>query len=161
VIVVHRLGRLVATAVVTLSLAACSSGAAWSFAPSPAASPAPSSSNPSATPSASTTESADILGTIRIHAIEMAFHPSAITVSSAGLYMVEVTNGGTIGHDVTFDDGTVIPVAVGERKTGTVNVPANGIGFHCSVPGHADAGMTGSITVLNASAAVSVNPPPS
>jgi nitrite reductase (NO-forming) len=114
---------------------------------------APPSAVASASPSATPTTSSDgILGTIRLHAIEFAFHPSAITVSQPGRYSVELTNGGAIAHDVTFDDGTVISAAAGETKTGVIDVPAAGMGFHCSIPGHIDAGMKGTINLQTAEA---------
>jgi nitrite reductase (NO-forming) len=48
---------------------------------------------------------------------------------------------------LTFADGTKIAANAGETTTGTVNVPAAGITFICSIPGHADAGMKGAVTV--------------
>ena len=131
-------------------LGGCASSAAWSYSPAPVT-PAPPNAVASASPSATPATSSDgILGTIKLHAIEFAFHPSAITVSQPGRYSVELTNGGAIAHDVTFDDGTVISAAVGETNTGVVDVPAGGIGFQCSIPGHADAGMKGTINLQTA-----------
>ena len=48
---------------------------------------------------------------------------------------------------MTFADGTRISAAGGETATGTVTVPAGGLAFICSIPGHADAGMKGEVTV--------------
>ena len=44
-------------------------------------------------------------------------------------------------------DGTVVEANPGESGTGEIVVPEEGLGYICSVPGHADAGMTGAITV--------------
>jgi nitrite reductase (NO-forming) len=143
----------VALAVVLLTVAACGSQAAWSFAPMPSAGATPGAATaaPSAT-AAPTSASAEILGTIKIHAVELAFHPSAISVEKPGRYTVELTNGGAIAHDVTFDDGTVISAAAGETKSGVVDIPAGGTSFHCSIPGHADAGMKGTVNIQTAEA---------
>jgi nitrite reductase (NO-forming) len=147
-------GLMVVASVVPLVLAACSAGTAqWSFAPIPSASgPAtrtPASPAPSGTPVAGS----EVLGTIEIHAVDVAFHPNLITVAKAGRYEVKFTNGGSANHDVTFDDGTAIVAGPGETKTGAVEIPATGIGFHCSVPGHAEAGMTGTVQVGTTAAA--------
>jgi nitrite reductase (NO-forming) len=48
---------------------------------------------------------------------------------------------------VTFTDGTQAVVESGKDATITVDVPAAGLTFLCSVPGHAAAGMTGEIMV--------------
>ena len=153
----HRIARVTAIVVAAVTVAACSTSASWTIQATPATSPGLASAIPSAAASASTPAISEILGTIKIHATELVFHPSAITVSSPGRYEVELTNGGAIPHDVTFDDGTVITTAAGETKTGTVEIPATGTAFHCSVPGHADAGMKGTITVT-ASASASATP---
>jgi nitrite reductase (NO-forming) len=153
----QRAFGILASAIV---LAGCAGSAAWTYAPSASRPASPSvgaSSSPSVAASASPTatpapSSESILGTIKLHAVEFAFHPNAITVSRPGRYSVELTNGGAIPHDVTFDDGTVISAAAGETKTGVVDVPATGIGFRCSIPGHVDAGMKGTINLQTAEA---------
>ena len=50
-------------------------------------------------------------------------------------------------HDVTFADGTTLTAEAGKTATGSVTVPAEGLAFICSIPGHADAGMKGKVTV--------------
>lgn len=150
------LARLIGLAAASaLIFTACTAGAAqWTMMPMPhmgaGATPALTASpSPSATP----TSGGGIVGTIEIQAVAVAFHPSTITVAQAGRYEVKLTNGGSIGHDVTFDDGTVIKADPGETQTGAVDVPAAGIAFHCSVPGHKEAGMTGTIAVSGTAAA--------
>lgn len=107
--------------------------------PTPTVGPTPSTT-PAASSSGSTTS-------FEIRGHEFAFDPSAITVSAAGSYTVTFANDGTIPHNVTFADGTTVSAQPGETATVVVNVPAGGIDFICSLPGHADAGMTGSVTV--------------
>ena len=97
-----------------------------------------------------------VVGTIGITAVDIAFEQPMVMVNTPGAYTVNFTNKGTIEHDVTFDDGTKIAAGPGATASGIVNVPAAGISFHCSVPGHADAGMKGEVMVegaANASAA--------
>ena len=90
---------------------------------------------------------------LEIHAFELGFAPATLSVPAAGRYTVRFVNDGTIFHDVTFDDGTVIGAEAGQTAEGEVDVPAGGLTFLCSVPGHGPAGMTGSIVVDGAAAA--------
>ncbi len=151
-------GRLgVAMAMGALVLSACAGGAQWTFGPPPSATPGTPAAS-SSSPAPSTAAAGGVLGTIKIHAVDIAFHPSAISVAQAGRYTVELTNGGAIAHDVTFDDGTVIAAAPGETKSGVVALPAGAIGFHCSIPGHAEAGMKGTVNVGTATAGATATP---
>jgi nitrite reductase (NO-forming) len=148
--------------IVATATVACSTGSApgWTFAPAPsAAAAAPSAAAPSAAaPSAaasevpgavpvSSTAPAAAAGEFSVEAFDLGFKPSAITVPAAGAYKVTFKNTGAISHDLTFADGTKLAANAGETVTGTVNVPAAGITFICSIPGHADAGMKGSVSV--------------
>ncbi|MBI2780206.1 MAG: multicopper oxidase domain-containing protein [Chloroflexi bacterium] len=132
--------------------AACTptaAGPGWTFTPANAgASQAPGSSQAPSTSEAP----AGVLGKIEVDAIDIAFAQPRIVVPKAGKYEVKAVNKGTIGHDVTFADGTQVVVAAGETKTTLVTVPAAGMSFKCTVPGHADAGMTGEVVVEGAAA---------
>jgi nitrite reductase (NO-forming) len=133
--------------------AACTPTAAapgWTFTPAAAAaSPAPAGST-------APDGAGGVLGTIELDAIDIAYEQPHVMVPKAGRYEIKLVNKGEIGHDVTFADGTQVVAAAGETKTVEVTVPAAGITFTCSVPGHADAGMAGEIMIEGASA--SANP---
>lgn len=86
-------------------------------------------------------------GMIEIHAFDLGFNPAAVLVAQPGDYMVHFVNDGGVLHDLTFDDGTVIKADAHQTATGTITIPAGGMAFHCSVPGHADAGMTGTVAI--------------
>jgi plastocyanin len=106
------------------------------------------SGNPGA--SASTPASAEAsgpIGTIEIHAFDLGFEPAEITVEEAGEYTVTFVNDGGSLHDVTFADGTRIEAQGRQRATGTVTIPPEGLDFICSVPGHAEGGMEGTVKV--------------
>ena len=92
---------------------------------------------------------------ITIEAFDLGFTPSMPTVPAAGTYQVEFKNTGSTLHDVTFADGTKISAEGGTSATGTVTVPAAGLAFMCSIPGHADAGMKGEVMVAGAAPAAS------
>ncbi|MBI3752197.1 MAG: multicopper oxidase domain-containing protein [Chloroflexi bacterium] len=130
-------------AVVSLVAAACSSAGAapkWTFPPAQAQEAAAFQS-PAAQPGG------EILGLIEITAADLSFSPSAVTVALAGAYTVKLTNTGAIQHNITFADGTSAVADPGQTASVTVHVPGGGLMFSCSIPGHAQAGMTGSITV--------------
>ena len=88
--------------------------------------------------------------TLTINAFDLGFEPAVLDVPAAGTYEVMFHNTGAIAHDLTFADGTKLSAEAGEMATGTVTIPAGGTTFQCTVPGHAAAGMTGTITVAGA-----------
>ena len=131
-------------AVVAMACTPTAAGPAWTF--TPAAPAASQASAPSEAPGAA----GGVIGTIELDAIDIAYEQPHVMVPKAGRYEVKLVNKGTVGHDVTFADGTQVVAAAGETKTVEVTVPAAGLSFKCSVPGHADAGMRGEIMVEGA-----------
>ena len=135
---------LVAVIATTALLSGCAQAPApgWTFPPA-----SPGVEEPGSSLAPDPAEPGAVLGTLEIESFDLGFNPAAITVERAGTYEVVLTNTGSIIHDITFADGTVIEADGGETARGTVTVPAGGIAFVCNIPGHADAGMTGSVTV--------------
>ncbi len=91
--------------------------------------------------------SGEVIGEIEINAFDLGFEPSTVDVPEPGTYTVHFMNDGAILHDITFDGGTAQTADPGEMITFEVVIPEGGTTFICSVPGHADGGMTGSVTV--------------
>ncbi|MET1232395.1 MAG: multicopper oxidase domain-containing protein [Candidatus Limnocylindrales bacterium] len=166
--------QVITLATAVLLLASCGSGAAWTY-PPPAASPLPaasgeapsnspgaSSAAPSSSPGASAAPSpsgvagptgAPVAGApLQIEAFDLGFTPKDLTVDAAGTYTVEFKNTGAIAHDITPDGGETHTAQAGETVTFEVEVPEGGLPFVCSVPGHAAAGMTGTIAVAGSTA---------
>ena len=102
----------------------------------------------SGTPAAADTGSASVEvapgDNVEFIATEFAFAPADVT-ATAGMYSGTLVNTGTIEHDITFDNGDAIVAAAGETVEFEFEVPAEGIRYICSIPGHADAGMEGVI----------------
>ena len=73
-----------------------------------------------------------------------------VHVDAPGTYAVTFTNDGGVLHDLTFADGTKITAEAHTVTTGEVTIPAGGLTFICSVPGHADGGMRGEVMVAAA-----------
>lgn len=92
----------------------------------------------------------ELLGTIEVHAFDLGFEPTSVDVPESGRYAVTFVNDGAVLHDLTFADGTAIQAEAGQTTSGEVVIPDGGTTFLCSVPGHADAGMTGNVTVAGA-----------
>ena len=71
--------------------------------------------------------------------------------AKAGKVTIEMTNMSPIEHNVTIAKGTTVlgatPTFVGSTKTVTVSLKPGTYTFFCSVPGHRQAGMEGTLTV--------------
>ncbi len=121
-------------------------GATWTFAPGGAATPVPAGATSAPAPSGES--GGATVGGVEIDAFDLGFTPNAIEVEAAGRYEVTLKNTGTIPHDLTFPDGTTTGmVDAGKSATVEVDVPADGLTFICSIPGHSQAGMQGAVTV--------------
>jgi uncharacterized cupredoxin-like copper-binding protein len=86
--------------------------------------------------------------TLSVTASEFKFEPSQLTAPAGQDVTISLTNGGTVEHDLVIDEaGLKIHVQPGETATGTVNLQAGTYTFYCSIPGHREAGMEGTLTV--------------
>ncbi len=143
----HNYFRRAAILAAALGLVGCAvpAGPSWTYGP-----PAPSASSNAvaAIPGAS---AAPAGAALEIHAFDLGFRPAALIVPAPGRQAIKFVNDGATTHNITFADGTAIVAEAGKTATGAVDVPATGITFICSIPGHAAAGMTGSIAVAGAS----------
>ncbi len=146
--------RLAIVVGLTLALTGCANAgaAAWTYAPAsaPIAAAQPTTSA-SAQPAAASDK-------ISIEAFDLGFKPATLSVPAAGTYQVEFHNTGSTLHDLTFADGTTLVAEGGKTVSGTVAVPAAGLAFLCSIPGHADAGMKGEVMVTGTAPAASAAP---
>jgi nitrite reductase (NO-forming) len=146
----HTTIRLTTLVVVALALIGCAASQAptWTYAPAPT-STAPAAAEP-AMQMSMTPDAPEAASSITIEAFDLGFKPSTVSVATTGTYDVTFRNTGSTLHDLTFADGTKLTADAGVAVSGKVTVPAGGIAFLCSIPGHADAGMRGSITVASA-----------
>ncbi len=99
--------------------------------------------------------------TVEFVTTEFAFSPNT-TVAEPGDYHGVLVNNGTMTHDIKFANGEAIQAAAGERVEFDFTVPADGVTFSCTIAGHAEAGMTGTIdTPASAAAAAAGGHPTS
>jgi nitrite reductase (NO-forming) len=90
-----------------------------------------------------------ILGTLAFEGSELHFQPATVEVAHAGRYAVTFTNVGHVDHDWAAGNMRLV-AKPGETVSGEIVVPAEGLDFVCSFPGHAAAGMQGRISVNGA-----------
>lgn len=145
----RTLPRLVAIVGLGVALAGCASAGppSWAYAPVPAPT---GSATADHVESPSPAPAAGVADAIEIEAFDLGFQPAAVTVPAAGTYDVTFRNTGAAFHDLTFADGTKIEAEAGATATGEVTVPAGGLTFICSVPGHEQGGMSGAVTIAGA-----------
>ena len=140
---------------VTAALATGCSGSTkptWTFPPAGSAVPV-GSAVPAPSSSSAAVVAAGAAGAVEVSAFDLGFTPTTTTVNAAGRYAITLKNTGQITHDLTFPDGkTTGLVDAGKAAIVEVEVPLAGLTFICSIPGHAAAGMKGTITVKGATA---------
>ena len=144
---VAGVGLLVAT---SLALAACgSSNNDNSTASStPSTPPATSTTTPSATPVPSSAG-----GTVALSAqgSQLAFNATSET-AKAGKVALKFTNDSALQHNVTLADSSnkvlgETPTFQGGAKSFSATLKPGTYTYYCSVPGHRQAGMQGTLTV--------------
>ena len=88
-------------------------------------------------------------GAVSVDMHEFAFNPNQITIPANKDVQATFTNSGALPHNFTCPDLNLKTedVAPGNSATITINAPAGSYKFDCSIPGHADAGMVGTLTV--------------
>jgi len=90
------------------------------------------------------------ISTITIDSGNLFFKPDKITVDKAGIYDVELKNVESGSHTLVFDDVKGFKLEVtgdGSTDAKKVDLSAGKHPFHCTIPGHAEAGMKGTLTV--------------
>jgi plastocyanin len=87
--------------------------------------------------------------TVMVEADEFVFRPDTVTVAAEEAFNLTLANRGRLLHDLAIPAlGVVVVVGAGETVTVGVGAPAIGeYPFSCTVPGHAQAGMTGTLVV--------------
>lgn len=84
-----------------------------------------------------------------VHAVDLAFEPSELTIPAGTGVVVTIQNHGQLQHDFNIDELQVRTelLDAGDSTTVTINAAAGAYEFYCSVTGHKEAGMVGTLTV--------------
>jgi plastocyanin len=102
---------------------------------------------PAAAKPASTVQAVEIRSTDALR-----FEPATITVKKGTLVRVTLVNSSAMEHDWVVDnlDGKKIQVHAAPKASATVDftpMAAGSYEFYCSIPGHREAGMKGTLIV--------------
>jgi plastocyanin len=123
------------------STPASTSQAPASTSAAPAAAPAPSTKKPGAATSLKL--AADPGGQLRFD--------SKLLSAKAGTVTIAFTNASPVEHNVTVGQGSTViagtPTFTGGAKTLTLTLKSGTYTFYCTVPGHRQAGMEGTLKV--------------
>jgi plastocyanin len=140
-----------ALAATLLALAGCgSSSSSSSSASTPAEAPTTSSST--ATTPAPASESGSSKVSLEANPEgQLAYDTKALS-AKAGKVSVDFTNSSSLPHNVTIESSSgekvgATPTFSGGSKSLSVNLKPGTYKFFCSVPGHRQAGMEGTLTV--------------
>jgi uncharacterized cupredoxin-like copper-binding protein len=123
---------------------------------SPAKSPKPAKSSPKATtgtPPPASSPAAAAATTLKLAANpagQLAYDTKQLS-AKAGKVTIDMTNSSPIEHDVAVAQGSAVvgqtPVFTGGSKSVTLTLKPGTYKFYCTVPGHRQAGMEGTLTV--------------
>jgi plastocyanin len=90
-----------------------------------------------------------VVAAVTVTAGDLWFDPREVSIPSAGATTLTLFDSGFINHNLTVDElGLVIVAAPGRSQSATVIDPPPGqYKFYCSISGHAEAGMEGTLLV--------------
>jgi plastocyanin len=135
------------------ALAGCgsSSSSTSSSTSTPASTPATTSSATSSTPAPAASAGGQTLALAANPEGNLKFDTSSLS-AKAGKVTIDFTNQAAVEHDVTVasSSGAVVgatPVFQGGSKSVTLTLTPGTYKFYCSVPGHRQAGMEGTLVV--------------
>lgn len=101
---------------------------------------------PSAAAAPTAGQTANAAATVDVVATEFKFTLSRQTAPH-GTIVFAVANKGKIAHDFSIDGKTTPLIAPGKSAALSVTLPTGRFAYLCTVPGHAAAGMKGTLTV--------------
>jgi plastocyanin len=127
-------------------------------APPPTASKPTKPSKPAKSPKATTGTPAPASSPAAATTLKLAANPAGQLAydtkqlsAKAGKVTIDMTNTSPIEHDVAVAQGSKVvgqtPVFTGGSKSVTLNLKPGTYKFYCTVPGHRQAGMEGTLTV--------------
>ncbi len=152
----------VSTAVITSGSESKARAAGASTQPSPASTPseAPAASTPASSSTAATKPTTGSAAPAKgaVTALSLSANPSGLLsyntkalTAKAGAVTIILTNGAPLEHNLTIAQGATVlgatPTFQGGSKKLTLQLKPGSYTFYCSVPGHRQAGMEGTLKV--------------
>jgi len=88
-------------------------------------------------------------GQMTIEMIDINFNPKELTIPANTDVTINLTNNGVSPHNFNVDELNVHSgdYAAGQTGTVTINAAPGSYQYYCSIPGHKEAGMVGTLTV--------------
>ncbi len=134
-----------------LALAGCGSSSSSNSSSAAETTAAPTTSSTSTSTPAASSGGSSSLSLAADPGGQLKFDQSSLT-AKAGKVSVDFTNMSPVGHNVTIasSSGSIVgasPTFEGGSKTLAVTLKPGTYKFYCSVPGHREAGMEGTLTV--------------
>jgi plastocyanin len=141
----------VAVVVGLVALAGCGSSSSTTSSTTPSTAATTTSAPAATTTASSSTSSASPLALEANSEGQLAYNTKTLS-ANAGKVTIDFTNQAPLAHNVTIEaaGGKILgatPTFQGGSKTLTLQLPAGTYKFFCSVPGHRQAGMEGTLTV--------------
>ena len=105
--------------------------------------------NPEPTSETGDTNTDEAATTVQVEMVDIAFNPAELTIPADTDVTLQFTNNGAAVHNFLIEEPEVFSgdLAPGATSELVVNLPAGTYEFICSIPGHAAAGMVGTLTV--------------
>jgi uncharacterized cupredoxin-like copper-binding protein len=102
-----------------------------------------------ATPACATPEGDAVSDVVVVDMVDIAFLPSEITIPADTDVTFQFVNKGSLHHNFKIDDPEVFSgdLSGGASSEVVVNLPAGEYEFYCTIPGHKEAGMVGTLIV--------------
>ena len=150
-----RITRSLAAGALLLGLIVLAGCGSSSSSSSSASTPeTPAASTPSTSASGGAESSASASGALSVEANPegaLSFNTTALS-AKAGKVTIDFKNMSEVGHNLTVESSAgatagATPTIQGTSKTLSLDLKAGTYKFFCSVPGHRQAGMEGTITV--------------
>lgn len=148
------MSTVAAMAITLLALAGCGSSSKTSTTPSTSTPTTTAATPTTTTKSASSTAPSSFASGLSLEANsegQLAYNTKSLS-AKAGKVSIAFTNNASLEHNVTIESssGQVLggtPSFSGGSKTLTLNLKPGTYKFFCSVPGHRQAGMEGTLVV--------------
>jgi len=114
----------------------------------PCGTPIDPAASPAATEAATTGDTAGETSPAVVM-VDIAFQPTEIVIPADTDVTIQLTNNGVAIHNFVVDELSIHSgdFTSGQSGSVTVNAPAGSYQYYCSIPGHKDLGMVGTLTV--------------
>jgi uncharacterized cupredoxin-like copper-binding protein len=150
----HKEAGMVGTLIVSEDVAPAAPAAAEQAAAATPAEVAAPAAPAAASPPVEAAAPAASAEPVEVVSFDIYFEPNELTIPANTDVTVTLRNEGVTLHNFAIDElGIDVDIAPGETQESVINAPAGTYEFYCNVPGHKEAGMVGTLIVVEDAAA--------